>query len=433
MRRVLIAAIALLVGCASAGAPPGGPEDKVAPRLVRVSPDTNAVNVRDKVATFYFDEVINDRGEGPQDVGSFFLVSPSDGTPRVSWHRSRIDVRPRRGFRDNTAYTITLLPGLSDLRSNSMKTGTTVVFATGATIPTLRITGTAFDWVAERPAPRALIEAITPDSIVYLAQSDTAGRFVLGPLNPGSYLVRAIIDQNSNRALDRGESWDSVRVTTPQAAPIELLTAARDTLSAKLLTVATIDSVTLRLTFDRLLDPSQSFTVANVRILTTDSAAVPITAVRTPREDEAIAKAEQQAALDSVRRADSLAGKPRPAPPPAAAVPLPAAERAAPATPSRPPPYTTITLIVGRPLLPNTTFLARVTEARALSGRVTGSERRFTTPRPSPKTPTDTSAAPRAPAANPAANPAAPPATTPNAPPATTPNAPPATPPPARP
>ena len=424
MRRFLtVAAIMTVAGCASAGAPPGGPEDREPPRIVRVTPDTNAVNVREQVATFYFDEVINDRGEGPQDVGSFFLVSPSDGRPRVSWRRSRIEVRPRRGFRPNTAYTITLLPGLSDLRSNAMKTGATVVFATGPTIPTLRITGTAFDWVAERVAPRALIEAITPDSIVYLAQSDTTGKFEIGPLNPGTYLVRAIVDQNTNRLLDRGEAWDSVRVTTPQSAPLELLTAPRDTLPAVLLSVAALDSVTLRLTFDRLLDPTQQFPVTNFRVLGADSASAPITTVRTPRDEAQIAATSREAAADSARRADSVAGRPRPAP----VAPGAAGERAAPtpATPSRPAPFTAVTLVLGRPLPPNTNFLARVSTVRALSGRELGSERRFITPRPAPPpSPADTAAAARSRVApNPGTTPAAP-STTPGAPPATPPSRP---------
>ena len=63
MQRRLIVASILVAACASAGPPPGGPEDRLPPHLVRVTPDTNAVNVRDKNASFYFDEQINDRGD----------------------------------------------------------------------------------------------------------------------------------------------------------------------------------------------------------------------------------------------------------------------------------------------------------------------------------------------------------------------------------
>lgn len=379
MRRRLIAASIFVAACASAGPPPGGPEDQRPPRLVRVTPDTNAVNVGARAATFYFDETINDRGAGQTDVSGLFIVSPSDGSPRVSYHRSRIEVRPRHGFRPNTAYTITLLPGLADLRGNSMKSGASVVFSTGATIPTLRITGTVFDWVAERPAPQALVEAVTPDSVVYLAQSDSVGRFSIGPLAPGTYLVRGTIDQNNNRTQDRTEAWDSVRVTAPQPAPVELLTAPRDTLAARLSTVSLVDSVTLRLSFDRLLDPTQQLPVANFRVAGADSVPIALTTTRTPQQETAEQRARTQQAADSVRRADSLAGRPRPVQPPSPAAAADSAPK-----PSRPAPFTAITLGLARPLAPNTSYRVTVRTVRALSRRETGSERAFTTPRAAP-------------------------------------------------
>ena len=391
MRRGLIAAALLLVACASAGPPPGGPEDRSPPRLVRVTPDTNAVNVSSKEATFFFDETINDRGTDAQDVTNMFLVSPSDGTPRVGYHRSRIDVRPRHGFRPNTAYTITLLPGLTDLRNNTMKTGHTIVFSTGPTIPALRITGIAFDWGQEQPLVRALIEAITADSSIYLAQSDSSGRFAVGPLNPGSYLVRATLDQNQNHRADRNEPFDTVRVSAPQSAPIELLTAPRDTLPARIVNVAVADSLTLRVVFDRLLDPSQQFPPGNFHLAGADSVRIPITAVRTPHQDAALASARLQATLDSARRADSIAGRPRP---PAQQPPAPADSLPRPSVRA---PFTTISLVLPRPLAPNSSYRLRVTTIRALSRRETGSERTFTTPRPAPaRPPADTTARPGA-------------------------------------
>jgi hypothetical protein len=380
VRRGLIAAALVLVACASAGPPPGGPEDRVPPKLVRVTPDTNAVNVSAKVATFYFDETINDRGTDAMDVSNMFLVSPSDGAPRVSYHRSRIDVRPRHGFRPNTAYTITLLPGLTDLRNNSMKSGTSIVFSTGPTMPTLRLSGTAFDWVAEQPVGRALIEATSPDSVVYLAQADSLGHFSVGPLNAGTYLVRATIDQNQNHRTDRGESWDTLRVTAPHPAPIELLAASRDTMPALIVSATLGDSVTLRVVFDRLLDPAQRIPPDNFRVAGADSVRIPVTAVRTPRDEAELARVQEQRMADSVRRADSVAGRPRPR-----AVPAPATPPADSAPkPTRPPPFTTVSLVLARPLAPNAPYRVRVSAVRALSGRSIASERSFTTPRQAP-------------------------------------------------
>lgn len=389
MRRGLIALAAGCAGalaCASASPPPGGPEDHAPPRLIRVTPDTNAVNVHDAHVSFYFDETINDRGAGAQEVGKHFLVSPSDGSERVSWHRSRIDVRPRNGFRANTAYTVSLLPGLADLRGNSMRAGATVVFSTGATIPKDRITGIVFDWASERPLPLALVQAITPDSVLYLAPSDSAGRFSVGPLATGSYLVRAIADANGNRALDRNEAFDSVTVVVPQGAPLELRTAVRDTVAPRLLTVSAADSVSLRATFDRAIDPVQTLAIADFRLVAADSSMVPLVRLLTPRDELLQAQATQQALTDSIRHADSLAGKvlaPRPTPPPAA---RPGARPAAP-KPSLPPPFTSVLLKVAKPLPPETTYRLSVRGVRGLTGRTQESERRFTTPKPPPPPP----------------------------------------------
>jgi hypothetical protein len=391
VRQGLIALVALLAACASNAPPPGGPEDKTPPRLVKVTPDTNAVNVHDKAVTFQFDETINDRGAGAQEVSNYFLVSPSDGAPRVSWHRSRIDVSPRHGFRPNTAYTVTLLPGLSDLRNNIMKNGASVVFSTGPTIPTQRINGIAFDWIAERPAAKAYVEALSPDSIVYLAQADSNGRFSIGPLGPGSYLVRAIIDANGNRALDRNELYDTLRVTVPQAAPVELLAAQRDTLPP-LMSVTSADSVTLKVSFDRPLDPAQPLGVSAFRLVAADSTPIPITDVLTPRQERQRDSVVNKVRADSARRSDSLAGKPLPpvfAPVTPRAVPATGAKAppAPPPVPSLPPPYTTLTLKLGRPLAPNAVYRLSVTGARALGGKVQSSQRSFNTPKPPPPLP----------------------------------------------
>jgi hypothetical protein len=403
-RRLIAAAAAVAVlACASASPPPGGAEDRNPPRLLTVTPDSNAVNVRDRNVVFSFDETINDRGSGAQELDNYFLVSPSDGNPRVSYHRSRIEVRPRNGFRENTAYMVTLLPGLGDLRGNTLRAGASVVFSTGPSIPPYRINGTVFDWAAERPAQRALIQAVTPDSVLYLAQSDSAGRFTLGPLPAGSYLVRAIIDANNNRAQDRSEAFDTLRVATPQAAPAELLAIARDTLPARITSVTMVDSVSLRVTFDRLLDPEQPPTAASFRLVAADSTVVPILAALGPRAEQAEVQARQQERADSLRRVDSLAG--RALPPRSVATPI---ASAAGTRPSVPPPYAALLLHVARPLAPNATYRLSVTAARGLSRRADNSERSFTTPRPPPPPATDSTRRAPAPRGSTPAPPAAP-------------------------
>ncbi|MEP6730002.1 MAG: Ig-like domain-containing protein [bacterium] len=421
MRQGLIALVAILTACASASPPPGGPEDKDPPRVLRVTPDTSAVNVHEKYAQFYFDETINDRGTGAQEIDPHFLVSPSDGLPHVEWHRSRIDVSPRHGFKANTAYTITLLPGLADLRNNVMKGGASVVFSTGATIPPYRIKGIIFDWVAERPASQAFIEAVREDSTLFLAQADTLGQFIIGPLTPGSYLVRGYIDANSNRALDRIELFDTVRVNVPQpTAQVELLAAARDTLPVRLLTVSVADSATLKLTFDRPTDPAKPIAATSFRLVKSDSSVIPIVTVLTPLQERQADSVARKLAADSLRRADSVAGKtPTPVAPPTAPAPTVRGAKPPPPPPpkpSRPAPISSVTLKLGTALLPNVDYRLSATGLMSLTSHTAESERRFTTPKP-PPVPKDTTAAKPAvkdsTARPPASRPATPPVTPP--------------------
>src|SRR5687767_7545809 len=161
--------------------PPGGPPDVAAPQILAIVPDSGRVGVTPREVIFRFDEVVNEQPRSVTSLADLFLISPRDGTPRVSWKRDEIAVRPRGDWRPNTAYTITMMGGLSDIRGNVRNEGASTFFSTGATLPRTRISGQVFDWVGGGPAGGALIEAfVPPDSIrAYIAVADSSGRFVL--------------------------------------------------------------------------------------------------------------------------------------------------------------------------------------------------------------------------------------------------------------
>src|SRR5205085_1064687 len=268
----------------------------------RVTPESGSVSQRGDAVRFVFTKVISDQPSRGQ-LNQYFLISPTDGEPRVNWHRNYIDVRPRHGFRPNTAYAVTLLPGLADVRGNAMTEGATTVFSTGTSLPRFGILGSIFDWAAERPANGALVEAISrPDSVVFIASADSLGQFTLGPFGPGRYTVLGFIDRNANRALDPGELWDSTAVVINQNRPVaELLAIARDTNPPRMSALARDDSATLRVTFDRGLDPAQPLSTGLFRLQRADSSEVAIA-----RVIGAHAAADSAARRDSTARADTL-------------------------------------------------------------------------------------------------------------------------------
>lgn len=390
MRRLTALALVALGGCASLGAPPGGPERATPPVLETVTPDSGAVNVRAKSVVFTFDEVVSDRGGQSGALDNLFLISPREGTPRVTWRRNRIEVRPRKGFRPNTAYSVTLLPGLSDLRGKTMTSGRTIVFSTGATIPVFAIHGRVFDWMGERVAPNAYIEVIRrPDSLPYVGSADSTGQFAIGPLDEGTYTVRALIDNNKNRAVDPDESWDSVSVVLKGSSPfLELLAAQRDTTAPRLLTVSVQDSLSLLASFDRPLDPAIQISASSFRVVGSDSTALRIIRVRSRAAADAARRAEQDSAAarrDSTTQADS-------ARPPRESIRLPSTTPLTHIKPSRPAPLRdfVISLDSLTPLRVGGTYrvIGPTTRGLLSGGAARFSERTITVPADTSRTPT---------------------------------------------
>jgi L-seryl-tRNA(Ser) seleniumtransferase len=220
-----------------------------------------------------------------------------------------------------------------------------VTFSTGAAIARGTLRGAVFDWVGGKAAPRAVVEATGPDSLVYLAVAGEDGRFTIANVPEGTYLVRGTVDVNGNRSADPREPFDTARaraVVGPapaapvaprdtlraRAAPRDTLAVGlyafpRDTLGPRLTQVQPTDSVTLRLSFDRPLLPGQPFDTTRVRVLAADSTLVRVLAVRTPAAADSLARAAQARADSGAAPRDTAGGAAaaaarRPAAPPPA-------------------------------------------------------------------------------------------------------------------
>jgi hypothetical protein len=373
--RRLTAALLLALGCASPGMPPGGPPDAAAPQILAIVPDTGTVGIAPKEVIFRFDEVVSERPAGATTLDDIFLISPRDGTPEASWHRQAIGVRPRRGWRPNTAYTVIMLRGISDLRGNVRNTGASTFFSTGKTVPRTRLTGRVFDWVAGIPGVGAMVESfVKPDSLrPYVALVDSSGAFAIEHLPPGSYTVRAYLDRNRNLGIDPSEPWDSVAVNVTDSVSTTILMFVHDTVPPRIRDLLLLDSVSLRVFFDKPVAPTQTLSAANFAVIGPDSAPVPIVSVGAALKDTAVKPVNAPIA----------------APPPRAAVARPAPPRdtttaVKPVMP-RPSPITEIVITLRRPLAPSRTYRVRAIGIRGLLGHTGDSERPIAIPAPPPQ------------------------------------------------
>jgi hypothetical protein len=298
----------VVLSCASPTEPPGGPEDLVAPIVRSITPDSGATRARPEVVVFTFDEIVSEMPQGAASLAQRVLISPTDGTPVVRWRRDAITVRPRNGWRENTTYVVTLLPGIVDLSGNARDSARVLVFSTGDSIPTTAVRGVVFDWMRAQPAALAYIEASPANdtTLIFATEADSMGRFSLPFLTPGTYVLRSLIDGNKNRQRDARELWDSVTVTLQDSLRHDFYAFAQDTLPPRMTTVTAPDSLTLRVTFDRPLSPTFDASAA-LQLLGADSTVIPIASIERGRAFEGERAAREKARADSVAQARAAA------------------------------------------------------------------------------------------------------------------------------
>ena len=393
MRR-LIAAALLATGCASPGMPPGGPIDVAAPVIVSITPDTGSVGVKPKEVVFQFDEVVAERPPAVTTLADLFLISPRDGVPDASWHRSAIGVKPSRGWRANTPYTVIMMKGVADLRGNIRNTGASTFFSTGTTVPRTRIAGTVFDWLTGTPASGALIESFVPPDTLhpYVALADSLGGFVIEHVVPARYTVRAYMDRNKNLGIDPSEPWDSVGVTLTDSMRTTLVIFVHDTVPPRIRDVRVLDSLRLSVSFDKPVDPTQTLGVANFAVVAPDSSRVPIVSAGPPAKDTT-APTNPAAGVNPPSGANPVTG----GNPPTRANPVtrPGARRAP--TPAqrdtslaanpvmpRPLPISDVVVKLQHPLTTKIIYHIRAIGIRGLTGRIGDSEHSYTAPAPAP-------------------------------------------------
>jgi hypothetical protein len=415
-----------VLACASVGAPPGGPPDKAPPKIVAVKPESGAMvpNFHGD-ANIQFDEVIDEMaGSGGggtlSPLDKQVLLSPVAGQVKVNWHRTRVSVKPKEGWK-RRVYRLEIMPGFSDLRRNRTDSAKVVLFSTGPEFGHARIGGIALKWLDQAVLVRALIEAVPlPDSVGFLTMADSGGQFNLTNLQSGHYIVYAMSDDNGDRRRGLREAYDSALVTLDSTSNVALFTFPHDTVPPRPRAATNVDSVSVRVEFSQALDPAKVLDTTHVRLLELpDSTPVQIERILTQRAYDSLAaaataarqKADSAAAAaaarDTTKRpamVHDTAGRPNihPPVPPGTPVPPPPPPRreGARAEPSRAPkvyvdttlvkqllaqrpvPSDKIVIQLGQRLRPDGRYVVRVKGATNLIGKTGDGDIGFTVPKP---------------------------------------------------
>ncbi len=180
-------------------APPGGPEDKLAPVIAVTTPAQDATNVsRDTDVVLEFSEPVNRPG-----VEASLYLSPEPGRRlRYRWSGRRLTLDYLDPLPENRTIVVTVGAQAKDLQGNLLESSFTLAFSTGDSIDRGEVSGLVampegsksfgvVAYILGDTMPDPMVDA--PD---YRIQTTAEGKFSLSYLAKGRYRLFALDDRN---------------------------------------------------------------------------------------------------------------------------------------------------------------------------------------------------------------------------------------------
>lgn len=248
----------LLLSCARFGAPPGGPEDKIPPEVISVSPPSGSIRI-DSGAFFEF--TFSEKVQRASLSPNVFISPALTDSFRDELKGKIYRVYPNRYLRKGATYVVTLGTGVRDLRGNPLAQAHSFSFSTGEKIDSGEIAGQIFDKTApvnQAPVkvyriadPSAPLDWQKPD---YQTSSGKDGRFKFSFLPSGRYRLQVSSGQKFG-LHHRDVVTAKIGLKT---LPAQIFLEPLDTIPLELLDARLNSDRLLVLTFNRTLDFSDT-------------------------------------------------------------------------------------------------------------------------------------------------------------------------------
>ncbi len=206
---VLIAIIAVFMGCANRGNPSGGPKDVEAPKILREVPENYSTNFDRKEIRIYFDEYVKIK-----DLQKQLIISPPMRTePTITplgTPSKYVRIIINDTLEENTTYAFNFGESIVDNNEENPYEYYRYVLSTGAFIDSLSVKGRILD--AENREPDSFVSVMLyerdstyTDSTVFKQKPkyitntlDSLTTFSIDNIKPGTYKLIALKEENGN-------------------------------------------------------------------------------------------------------------------------------------------------------------------------------------------------------------------------------------------
>jgi len=230
VNHLIMLIVILTFSCATVLPPPGGPEDKLPPRVSGTTLTPNSINQSLNLdLTLQFDEWIIQKPPN----GAIAISPPISGRLRLKADGDKLRIYATEPLDSNTTYTLTVTNAIKDLRNNPLEKPFQILFSTGSFLDSLKtdfyvilhdsltrkkkFPVVAFYPIGSARASKRYLEKfrdstltaetdtipnITKEIPQYMAQTDSLGRGTLQGMQAGLYLAVAFLDENNNQRLN---------------------------------------------------------------------------------------------------------------------------------------------------------------------------------------------------------------------------------------
>ena len=189
---IALSSLLLFNACANIAAPTGGLYDVDPPRVVRSSPEFNALNNKSSKIEIVFDE--NIKVEKPMD--KVIIAPPQQSFPVIKAQGKKVIVELEDALIPNTTYTIDFTDAIVDNNEGNTLDNFSFSFATGDHLDTLAVSGTVLSADNLEPVQGIYVgihsnlndTAFTKIPFDRISRTNSRGKFTIKGIAEGKYL-----------------------------------------------------------------------------------------------------------------------------------------------------------------------------------------------------------------------------------------------------
>jgi hypothetical protein len=261
---VLVYACFFLLSCAKMEQPSGGPEDKVAPKILKTYPENKALFFKEDEILITFSKEMSERT-----VKEAITTVPPNFFRQKKWRGNTLVLEPSKPYAVDHTYTITISTSARDLHGNALEKQFILVFSSGKTIADGQIAGNIvwkYAEVNDLKNGRINLTSLADSSIIYNTATDSTGAFTFDYLAREKYRLEAYIDKDSNQKYTDTKEPGIIQVvdiTTGNRNTLELELALNDTVPSKLDKVISLDRENLLVRFDEEMKMDSLASISN--------------------------------------------------------------------------------------------------------------------------------------------------------------------------